>query len=79
MMKDDDCGVDGEQPLYYGGNGLSPLDAMKKGLVSADEYRGFLMGNVLKYLVRFQYKDDPLSDLKKCRDYLDKLILLFEE
>lgn len=61
---------------YYSVNGLSPLDVMKNGFVTKDEYRGFLIGNVLKYINRFQYKNDALNDLYKCREYLDFLIEL---
>lgn len=67
------------QPSYYSMNGLSPIDAMKQGLISDVEYRGFLIGNVLKYITRFQYKENPLEDLKKCKDYLEELIAMFDE
>ena len=61
---------------YYSVNGLSPLDVMKNGFVTKDEYRGFLIGIVLKYINRFQYKNDALNDLFKCREYIDFLIEL---
>lgn len=61
---------------YYTANGLSPIEAMKNGFVTKEEYRGFLIGNVLKYINRFQYKDDALSDLYKCRRYVEYLIEL---
>lgn len=37
---------------------------------------GFHLGNVLKYIARAGYKagETPLSDLKKARVYLDRLI-----
>ena len=35
---------------------------------------GYLEGNVVKYISRYKYKDDPIGDLKKARAYLDKLI-----
>ena len=62
-----------EEP-YYNVNGLSPLQAMNDGLISKDEYRGFLIGSALKYLCRFQYKEDAVRDLQKCRNYVDLLI-----
>lgn len=31
-------------------------------------------GNVIKYLCRYKYKDNPLQDLLKCRQYLDWVI-----
>lgn len=68
-----------EEKHYYVVNGLSPLTAMKNGLISKDEYRGFLIGNILKYLLRYQYKNMPLGDLEKCKDYLEELISLVED
>ncbi|KAA9238587.1 MULTISPECIES: DUF3310 domain-containing protein [Aerococcus] len=38
-----------------------------------DGYVGFMIGNVLKYLVRFPFKGG-LEDLLKAREYLDRLI-----
>ena len=35
---------------------------------------GYLLGNILKYLLRFRHKGKPIEDLKKARWYLDKLI-----
>ena len=67
-----------EEKSYYVVNGLSPLTSMKNGLVSKEEYRGFLIGSALKYLIRFQYKEDPVNDLLKCRDYIDMLIEEFK-
>ena len=59
------------EPDYYTKNGLSPIGAFKKGLLSDDEYRGFLMGNVIKYVVRAGNKDDAIRDLEKAKHYLD--------
>ena len=35
---------------------------------------GYLEGNVVKYVSRYQYKGDPIGDLKKARAYIDKLL-----
>jgi hypothetical protein len=37
------------------------------------EYKGYLKGNCLKYLWRYEYKNG-LEDLKKAKVYLDWLI-----
>lgn len=68
-----------EQPNYYNGNGLSPIDAMQKGLVSKEEYVGFLKGNVIKYTVRCGKKDDAISDINKAIHYLMILREQFSE
>lgn len=44
-----------------------------------DQRMGFLAGNVIKYLCRAGHKGDKLTDLKKARAYLDKLIQCEEQ
>ena len=67
----------GSEPNYYVKHGLSPLSAMKSGLVSDEEYIGFLKGNVIKYVVRAGYKDNPIEDIDKAIDYLNHLKEVF--
>ena len=55
---------------------LSPLDAFKQGLLSRDEYCGFIKGNIIKYVIRCEDKDDPMQDLDKAMDYLYELYYL---
>lgn len=59
-----------KQPTYYKGDGLSPIDSMKQGLVSHEEYIGFLKGNIIKYVVRCGKKEDAVSDINKAIHYL---------
>lgn len=61
------------EPNYYAGNGLSPLQAFKNGLISEDEYLGFLKGNIIKYVVRAGHKDDEVRDIDKAIDYCHHL------
>ena len=42
--------------------------------MTEEEFKGYLKGNNLKYLWRYNYKDKPLEDLQKAKWYLDKLI-----
>ena len=42
------------EPDYYSKNGLSPLKAFEKGLLSEEEYIGFLKGNVIKYTIQLE-------------------------
>lgn len=65
-----------KQPEYYKSNGLSPIDAFKQGLISKEEYKGFLIGNVIKYVIRAGKKDDVIKDLNKAKHYLDFYIEL---
>lgn len=64
---------------HYRVNGIDPITAMKEGLVSKEEYVGFLKGNIIKYVVRCEYKNDVLSDLKKAMDYLETLYEFYKE
>ena len=62
------------EPKYYAENGLSPLKAYEQGLLSKEEYVGFLKGNIIKYTIRAGKKeDDPLLDIVKAMDYLHYL------
>ena len=57
------------EPEYYNRNGLSPLKAFEKGLISYEEYIGFIKGNIIKYVVRCDKKGQGVSDVKKALDY----------
>ena len=59
------------QPKYYKNDGLSPLDAFERGLISREEFLGFMKGNVIKYVVRVGKKDDAIKDIDKAIDYLE--------
>lgn len=58
---------------YYDKNGLSPLNAFKQGLISREEYLGFIKGNIIKYIVRCDKKGQCSSDLDKAMSYLELL------
>lgn len=61
------------EPKYYVKDGLSPLSAFERGLMSKEEYIGFCKGNVIKYTVRAGKKDNAISDINKAIDYLEHL------
>lgn len=65
-----------DEPDYYSKNGMSPVQAFSKGLLSRDEYCGFIKGNIIKYVVRCEHKDDPIEDIQKAMDYLYELYCL---
>lgn len=58
-----------EKNGYYDVGGLSTLDILQAKL-SEDEYRGFLLGNVFKYLSRHKHKNG-IEDIQKAFVYLD--------
>ena len=61
------------QPPHYNTGKIECIDAIKQSM-DEKEYAGYLKGNVLKYLWRYNYKGKPTEDLKKAAWYLDRLI-----
>ena len=59
-------------PPHYINGGIECIDAIAAQL-TPEEYRGYLKGNIAKYVWRERHKSGPES-LKKARWYLDRLI-----
>ena len=57
---------------HYTNKKIQPWDAMEEWM-SEEQFKGFILGNVIKYVARFQEKGGTL-DLQKAKHYLDKLI-----
>lgn len=60
-------------PSHYDKGGMECIDWISKKLTHS-EMQGYLKGNILKYLYRYEDKDNPIQDLQKARWYLDRLI-----
>jgi hypothetical protein len=54
---------------HYDRGTVQPIDFME-GSFTPDEYRGYLKGNVIKYVSRYRYKGTPEADLVKAQTYL---------
>lgn len=67
---------DSINPNHYIFGGIETIEYLKAKM-TADEFRGFLKGNVLKYVSR-EAEKNGLEDLKKAKWYLDKLIEVIE-
>lgn len=65
-------------PARYGGDTAYECIKVLEAWLPAEQYKGFLRGNALKYLCRVGKKDETVQELKKARFYLDKYIE-FEE
>ena len=63
---------DSINPNHYVFGGIETIEYLKAKM-TPEEYRGFLKGNVLKYVSR-EAEKNGLEDLKKAKWYLDKLI-----
>ena len=61
------------KPEHYNNGNMECIDAIR-GMLTHDEYIGYLRGNALKYLWRFRYKNKPIEDLRKARWYEERLI-----
>ena len=59
-------------PPHYNQTGIECIQAISAATDTGFKY--YLQGNVMKYLWRFDYKDQPLEDLQKGKWYLDRLI-----
>ena len=70
-----------EEPVYYNSNGLSPNQAFEQGLISNEEFIGFIKGNIIKYVVRCGKKGNPIEDIDKAISYLQllKKIMRFDD
>lgn len=60
-------------PSHYTSGGIECIAAIKASM-TAEAYKGYLKGNTLKYLWRYEKKVNPVEDLKKARTYLEWLI-----
>lgn len=57
-----------KHPGHYNQGGIEVFDII-------DAFNlNFNAGNVVKYVLRYQYKGNPLTDLKKAREYIDREI-----
>lgn len=64
-------------PSHYTQGDIECIDAIKASM-SMWEYRGYLKGNIQKYIWRYNDKLKPQEDLKKAQWYLNQLINSFE-
>ena len=50
-----------------------------KGSMPSQEYKGFLKGNIIKYITRSEYKGNELLDSRKALWYLEKLVEFLDD
>ena len=65
-------------PPHYNYGTVECIEAIEESM-TPESFRGYLKGNCLKYLWRYERKGKALEDLRKARWYLDKLIDEVEE
>jgi hypothetical protein len=60
-------------PPHYCDGRIEQID-IQASLMTHEELRGSLWGNVIKYICRWPFKGTPIKDLHKAKVYLDWLI-----
>jgi hypothetical protein len=65
-------------PAHYNYGKVECIEAIEESM-TPEAFKGYLKGNTMKYLWRYERKGKPLEDLKKARWYLDRLIQKKEE
>lgn len=53
---------------HYEKSSMQPLEVMQR-LMSKEQFLGFLLGNVIKYTMRADFKNQKESDLRKAKTY----------
>ena len=61
------------KPQHYSTGNIECIEAIQESM-SAEAFKGYLKGNCLKYLWRYDYKGKPSEDLEKAGWYLNRLI-----
>lgn len=61
-----------QRPEHYTSGAIECIDAIAAAM-SVEAFRGFLRGNALKYLWRYERKGG-VEDLNKAQFYLDRLV-----
>jgi hypothetical protein len=64
-------------PSHYKSGGIEAIEGIEASM-EPEAYAGYLKGNIMKYMWRYERKGKPIEDLKKARWYLDRLIGLRE-
>ena len=62
-------------PEHYGGDDC--IEAIEASM-PREMYEGFLRGNAMKYLWRYDKKGKPLEDLQKAMWYIERLTYLHD-
>ena len=61
------------RPHHYNTGNVECIEAIQESMDKA-EFKGYLKGNIFKYVWRYEYKNKPVEDLRKAKWYLERLI-----
>lgn len=62
---------------YLTESGKQLYDVLADDLLTPEQYEGFILGNIYKYVKRYKHKNG-VDDLQKAKDYIDLLIIDME-
>jgi hypothetical protein len=65
-------------PTHYNTGNIECIEAIEESMSSV-AFKGYLKGNCLKYLWRYDYKGKQVEDLQKAGWYLNKLTKMVTE
>ena len=65
-------------PKHYNSGNIECIDAIEESM-SSHAFKGYLKGNCMKYLWRYDYKGKQVEDLQKAGWYLRKLTAMVAE
>ena len=68
---------DNVNPSHYKQGKIEAILAIESSM-TPEQFKGYLKGNILKYLWRFEEKGG-IEDIKKARWYLNKMIEQYEQ
>ena len=64
-------------PQHYTQGGIETIDYLQAKMTQ-EQFEGYLLGNILKYVSRYPHKNG-IEDLQKAEWYLNKLIEVKED
>jgi len=65
------------KPVHYNQAGIECIEAIQESM-TPEAFKGYLKGNTMKYLWRYERKGKQQQDLQKAQWYLNKLISQME-
>lgn len=60
-------------PSHYASGDIECIDAIEASM-TPEAFKGYLKGNIIKYMWRYEKKINPVQDLEKAQWYQNKLI-----
>jgi len=62
-----------EKSSYYDAGGIETIEIIRAKL-TPEQFKGYLLGNTIKYLSRYNFKGMPERDMEKAHNYTDWLM-----